>query len=387
MATPPLLKRLNEENGARHDPERRADLPGRDRAAGRHLEADRLARAPVAARRRPRARGGRRPGRAELRRSLLRARPTKRRSCSRSISAPASCAACSATSPAGVRARQDVELRRGRRRSRARRDRPVRPTASPRWRASRPGAPSQRSWSACPASSRRETGLSASRLNVAGLDGRRFGTELEERLGGSVTVENDVNLAALGEGSLVLRTAWTTSSSSRSVPASERGSCSAASCSVGPTARRASSTTSASGGRDIDPCAAISARFARSSERADVIDASLRRASIFAAARNGDASHAPSWRRSRRRIALHIVPLAAVTDVGLVVLGGGIGANERACSTRGIRARLQAWLPSPPRVEAFSLGDAAVLTGEARGRPARRARENSLGRTARGGLT
>ena len=59
---------------------------------------------------------------------------------------------------------------------------------------------------------------------------------------------------------------------------------------------------------------------------------------------------------------LHIVPIAAVTDVGLVVLGGGIGANGDLLY-EGIETRLQDWLPSPPRVEAWSLGDAAVLTG------------------------
>src|SRR4051812_36241184 len=37
-------------------------------------------------------------------------------------------------------------------------------------------------------------------LNIHGLEGRRFGAELEQRLGHAVTVENDVNLAALGEG-------------------------------------------------------------------------------------------------------------------------------------------------------------------------------------------
>ena len=37
-------------------------------------------------------------------------------------------------------------------------------------------------------------------LNVPGLDGRRFGAELRELLGVSVHVVNDVNLAALGEG-------------------------------------------------------------------------------------------------------------------------------------------------------------------------------------------
>jgi predicted NBD/HSP70 family sugar kinase len=62
-----------------------------------------------------------------------------------------------------------------------------------------------------------------------------------------------------------------------------------------------------------------------------------------------------------RRIALHVVPVAAVSDVGLVVLGGGIGAN--AVLRDEVRRLLARWLPYPPRVEISSLGDAAVLTG------------------------
>src|SRR5436305_14932274 len=82
----------------------------------------------------------------------------------------------------------------------------------------------------------------------------------------------------------------------------------------------------------------------------------------FASARTGDALALEVVAEEARRIALHIAPLAAVTDVGLVVLGGGIGANGDLLFGR-IRARLAEWLPSPPRVEASSLGDAAVLTG------------------------
>ena len=63
-----------------------------------------------------------------------------------------------------------------------------------------------------------------------------------------------------------------------------------------------------------------------------------------------------------RRIALHIAPIAAVADVGLVVLGGGIGANW-ASLLPGVRSLLEQWLPYPPRVEVSALGDAAVLTG------------------------
>ena len=50
------------------------------------------------------------------------------------------------------------------------------------------------------------------------------------------------------------------------------------------------------------------------------------------------------------------------TDVALVVLGGGIGANGDLLLTP-VRALLAKWLPYPPRVEVSSLGDAAVLTG------------------------
>jgi predicted NBD/HSP70 family sugar kinase len=65
---------------------------------------------------------------------------------------------------------------------------------------------------------------------------------------------------------------------------------------------------------------------------------------------------------SARRIALHVAPIAAVADVSLVVLGGGIGSNGDLL-LEPVRSLLREWLPYPPRVEVSSLGDAAVLTG------------------------
>ena len=50
-----------------------------------------------------------------------------------------------------------------------------------------------------------------------------------------------------------------------------------------------------------------------------------------------------------------------MTDVGLVVLGGGIGANRELVDE--IRPLLESWLPYPPRLEISSLGEAAVLIG------------------------
>ena len=84
--------------------------------------------------------------------------------------------------------------------------------------------------------------------------------------------------------------------------------------------------------------------------------------SMFAAARSGDAVARAVVAEEARRIALHIVPIAAVTDVGLVVLGGGIGANAELLDARAHAARA-AGSPYPPRVEISSLGDGAVLMG------------------------
>src|SRR5215208_2649458 len=83
---------------------------------------------------------------------------------------------------------------------------------------------------------------------------------------------------------------------------------------------------------------------------------------VFAAAREGDELARAVVGEEARRIALHIAPIAAVADIGLVVIGGGIGANGDLL-LEPVRAELSARLPYPPRVEVSALGDAAVLSG------------------------
>jgi predicted NBD/HSP70 family sugar kinase len=193
--------------------------------------------------------------------------------------------------------------------------------------------------------------------NVTGLEGDGFREELAARIDMQVTIENDINLAALGErwrgiargvddfvflsigtglgAGLVLRGEL------------HRGHSGSAGeldyVRVGLT-------------EDIDPCAAAVSALARTIGAADDPR------TLFAQARAGDELALRVVDEEARRIALHIAPIAAVTDVGLVVLGGGIGANSDLLYGR-IRSRLATWLPSPPRLEASSLGDAAVLTG------------------------
>lgn len=201
-------------------------------------------------------------------------------------------------------------------------------------------------------------------LNVAGLDGRRFGPELEERLGVSVTVENDVNLAALGEGSLgvahgvddfVFLSVGTGLGAGLVLRGElQRGHNGAAGeldyVRVGLE-------------QDLDPCAAALADVAKrlAADARTVLLPPYDARSVFAAARSGDAVARAVVQEEARRIALHIVPIAAVTDVGLVVLGGGIGANAELLEA--VRTLLADWLAYPPRVQISSLGDGAVLMG------------------------
>lgn len=203
-----------------------------------------------------------------------------------------------------------------------------------------------------------QTGLVRLATNIPGLDGRRYGAELEQRLGVRVTLENDVNLAALGErrqgiargvddfmflsvgtglgAGLVLRGEL------------QRGRHGAAGeldyVAVGL-------------GEDIDPCAVALSAFAEATMPAPPYDAR----SVFAAARAGDRLAREVVREEARRIALHIAPIAAVADVELVVLGGGIGTNSELLGD--VRPLLAEWLPYPPRVEISSLGENAVLMG------------------------
>jgi predicted NBD/HSP70 family sugar kinase len=201
-------------------------------------------------------------------------------------------------------------------------------------------------------------------LNVAGLDGRRFGAELQDRLGVSVTVENDVNLAALGEGSLgvahgvddfVFLSVGTGLGAGLVLRGElQRGHNGAAG---------ELDYVRAGLEQELDPCAAALAGVAErlAAGARTVLTPPYDARSVFAAARNGDAVARAIVAEEARRIALHIVPIAAVTDVGLVVLGGGIGANAELLDT--VRTLLAGWLAYPPRVQISSLGDGAVLMG------------------------
>jgi predicted NBD/HSP70 family sugar kinase len=124
---------------------------------------------------------------------------------------------------------------------------------------------------------------------------------------------------------------------------------------------------------DLDPCAAalpaLAARLAarragrgQEGATATTLAPPYDPRAIFAAARAGDPVGRAVVAEEARRIALHVVPIAAVADVALVVLGGGVGRNGDLL-LEPVRTVLAERLAYPPRVEVSSLGEAAVLIG------------------------
>src|SRR5437764_418606 len=211
-----------------------------------------------------------------------------------------------------------------------------------------------------------DSGVLRLALNVAGLEGRAFGRDLEDALGVPVTLENDINLAALGE-------LW---------QGVARGVSNFAFLSVGAglgaglvlDGELHRGRNGAAGELDFalgarsdgdDPCAAAVSVLATelAEGRADTeLAPPYDTRAIFGAARKGDHVAREVVEEVARRIAMHVAPIAAVADVELVVLGGGIG--EKGDLLLDAVGRLLAeWLPFPPRVEVSTLGEGAVLAG------------------------
>jgi predicted NBD/HSP70 family sugar kinase len=210
------------------------------------------------------------------------------------------------------------------------------------------------------------TGRISLATNVPGLEERDFGAELAERLGLRVALENDINLAALGEQWLgvargVEDFVFLSIGTGLGAGLVLRGE-----LHRGRHGAAGELDFVASGlGAEIDPCADAVAAFAAGladGGTATTLTPPYEAPAIFAAARGGDAVAQQTVDELARRIALHVVPIAAVTDVDLVVLGGRLGANGDLL-LEPVRTRLDDWLPHPPRLAVSSLGETAVLTG------------------------
>jgi len=115
---------------------------------------------------------------------------------------------------------------------------------------------------------------------------------------------------------------------------------------------------------DVDPCAASLSQLAAelAAKRRTELQPPFDVRELVAAAGAGDPVGVAVVEEAARRIALHVLPLAATLDLPLVVLGGSVGAN--AALLEPVRRHLDDWLPFPsPRVEVSALGEAAVIEG------------------------
>jgi predicted NBD/HSP70 family sugar kinase len=162
--------------------------------------------------------------------------------------------------------------------------------------------------------------------------------QLEERLGVRVTLENDVNLAALGAA----RSGVAAGVDDFAFVLVGEGL--GAAVVLGGALHRGAN--GAAGELDA----------VRSGQPED-FDPSAAAIDAWAKGRPADAV----LEETARRIALHVVPLGATLDLPLVVLGGSIGGREELLEP--VRRRLEDWLAFPPRIATSTLGDAAVLTG------------------------
>jgi predicted NBD/HSP70 family sugar kinase len=203
--------------------------------------------------------------------------------------------------------------------------------------------------------------------NLEGLEGRRLADDLAEELDLTVTLENDINLAALGEHWLGVARGVS------DFAFLSIGTGMGTGLVLGDEVRRgfhgaAGEIDFALGGlgEELDPSAtalsALAQRLAEKAEGPTRLHPPYDVRTTFAAARAGDAVALEVVAEASRRIARHIAPIAAVADVGLVVLGGGIGSNGDLL-LEPVRESLERWVPYPPRVEVSTLGEGAVLMG------------------------
>ncbi len=201
--------------------------------------------------------------------------------------------------------------------------------------------------------------------NVPALDGFLARDAFEKALALPVTVENDIHLAALGEQRH--GTGGSTGTEAESFVFLSVGTGVGAGLILHGELHRG--FAGAAGELDCalepetfdenDPCAVAILQYAA---RRLPGHKELSTEQVFELARAGDEDACAVVDEEARRISGYLSTVAAVVDVELVVLGGGIGLNGDLLLPR-IRRRLEERLPYPPVVGISALGDAAVLTG------------------------
>ena len=200
--------------------------------------------------------------------------------------------------------------------------------------------------------------------------GPRFADELADALGLPVTLENDINLAALGEqwqgvargvDDFVFLSVGTGMGAGVVLGGELHRGHNGAAGEIDFALQRSTRST-------LRRRRSRARGAARPQDGATTPRRAVRPADDLRRRANGDRVARAVVAEVARRIALHVAPIAAVADVELVVLGGGIGANgDLLLAPLGL---LGEWLPFPPRVEVSTLGEAPSSSARCRS-PAR----------------
>jgi predicted NBD/HSP70 family sugar kinase len=200
--------------------------------------------------------------------------------------------------------------------------------------------------------------------NVPALEGKPVAKRLRDALGVEVKVFNDVNLAAIGErdhgaGRGVESFVFVSVGTGLGAGLVVRGELVAGSHGAAGELDLMRPAVAS----DSDP-SAPAIRVYASELQADVPRRRrvLDTAEIFERARAGESWALGIASEVARRICAHIVPIAAIVDPELVVLGGGIGSNGDLLLAP-LREMLSEALPYPPAVQTSELGRDAVLSG------------------------
>lgn len=212
------------------------------------------------------------------------------------------------------------------------------------------------------------SGALGSTQNVPGLGGARLDARLRRALGLPVRLENDANLAALGEGwrgaavgvaDYVVIAIGTgvgagVVADGRLVRGAHGWAGELAYLPLGddpftPTSRTQGAFESAAAGPALR--ARLGASYARLEE-------------VALAARRGDLAAQALLDEEARLIALGIAAVAAVVDPALVVLSGGVGSVDALLEP--VRTWLTELVPRPPSLRRGELGERAALVGAIR---------------------
>jgi predicted NBD/HSP70 family sugar kinase len=206
--------------------------------------------------------------------------------------------------------------------------------------------------------------------NLPGWGRQGLAEALRRELGERIGVENDVNLAAVGERWKGL------GQGVRNFGVLSVGTGVGMGLVLGGELYRGSGGAAGEvgylplGGDPRDPGARRRGAFEQSTNAAGVVRRAreagmagpLTPAKVFAMARAGDPAASEVVDAEARHLALGLAAVVAVVDLELVILGGGIGRNADLLLAP-VGRELRALSPLRPRLEVSVLGDDAVLHG------------------------